>query len=45
MKTLPGVTELHDFHVWSLASGKPCLSAHIKSIIIYRKNGIFHTTI
>lgn len=54
-KKVPGVIQIQDFHVWSLASGKPCLSAHItsnnvdrtlrKATNLCRRNGIFHTTI
>jgi zinc transporter 2 len=32
LKQIVDVVEVHDLHVWSLASGKPCLSAHIISI-------------
>lgn len=28
MKSVPGVVEIHDLHVWSLTSGKHALSAH-----------------
>ena len=28
---LPGVVDLHDFHVWSISVGKYALSAHITS--------------
>jgi zinc transporter 2 len=55
MQKLPGVVKVLDFHVWSLASGKPCLSAHIistnvertlrKATNMCRRNKIFHTTI
>jgi cobalt-zinc-cadmium efflux system protein len=29
LKAIPGVTGVHDFHVWSIASGSHALSAHI----------------
>jgi cobalt-zinc-cadmium efflux system protein len=29
MAAVPGVTEVHDLHVWDLGSGEPALSAHI----------------
>jgi len=29
LKTIPGVCEVHDFHVWSLSVGKPSLACHI----------------
>jgi cobalt-zinc-cadmium efflux system protein len=29
MAGVPGVTEVHDLHVWDLGSGEPALSAHI----------------
>jgi cobalt-zinc-cadmium efflux system protein len=28
---LPCVEEIHDFHVWSISSGKLAMSAHIRS--------------
>jgi zinc transporter 2 len=50
------VEEIHDFHVWSLNSGKMAMSAHIRSSdpfyalkkmnrILRDNYGIFHTTI
>ena len=29
MAALPGVTEVHDLHVWTITSGFPALSAHV----------------
>jgi cobalt-zinc-cadmium efflux system protein len=29
MAALPGVTEVHDLHVWEISSGSPALSAHV----------------
>ena len=51
-----GVTEVHDLHVWSLAMGKPALTAHLVSNTAYtslkkatnlckKKYKITHTTI
>lgn len=36
LNAVPGVISIQDFHVWSLASGKPCLSAHITSMTVER---------
>ena len=36
LQQIPGVVTVLDFHVWSLASGKPCLSAHIISTNVER---------
>src|SRR5262249_45321263 len=27
---LPGITDVHDLHVWSIAGGMPALSAHVQ---------------
>lgn len=50
-----GLKEIHDFHVWSLTSGKFALSAHLSSdqpnetlkqaTVLCRKYGIYHSTI
>ena len=56
MLNLPGVEDLHDFHVWSISVGKFALSAHITSEtplktlclatdLCRRKYKLFHTTI
>ncbi len=29
LRSLPGVQEVHDLHVWAISSGKPSLSAHL----------------
>lgn len=29
LKALPGVREIHDLHIWAIASGVPSLSAHL----------------
>lgn len=29
LKSLPGVRDLHDLHIWAITSGVPSLSAHI----------------
>lgn len=29
MHTVPGVTDVHDLHVWTISSGKEALSAHV----------------
>jgi cobalt-zinc-cadmium efflux system protein len=29
-REVPGVTDLHDLHVWGLSQGKFCLTAHVK---------------
>ena len=29
MRTHPGVTDVHDLHVWEIGSGFPALSAHV----------------
>ena len=29
MAALPGVTEVHDLHIWTITSGFPALSAHV----------------
>ena len=28
---VPGVEEIHDFHVWTISVGKLAMSAHIRS--------------
>lgn len=30
MEAVPGVNDVHDLHVWSIAGGMPCLSAHVQ---------------
>jgi len=30
LQTIPDVTDIHDFHVWSISTGKNCASMHIK---------------
>jgi cobalt-zinc-cadmium efflux system protein len=29
MVAVPGITEIHDLHVWEVTSGFPALSAHV----------------
>lgn len=29
LASLPGVTQVHDLHIWEIASGQPALSAHV----------------
>ena len=29
MAAMPGVTEVHDLHIWTITSGFPALSAHV----------------
>ena len=29
MRSVPGVTEVHDLHIWSITSGQPALSGHV----------------
>jgi cobalt-zinc-cadmium efflux system protein len=29
MRSCPGVTGIHDLHIWALASNQPALTAHI----------------
>lgn len=31
IKTMPGITSIHDFHIWQISVGKFALSAHIHS--------------
>jgi hypothetical protein len=31
LKTLPGILEVHDLHIWALTIGKTALSVHVKS--------------
>lgn len=31
MKALPGVTDVHDLHIWALTAGKVSLSVHINA--------------
>ena len=56
LEEIEGVTEIHDFHVWSISVGKFALSAHIQSNqpmktlskvtdLCRRKYKLFHTTI
>ena len=55
LEEVGGVEEVHDLHIWSLAPGKPALSAHIfssnveqtmrKATKLCRKYGIFHSTL
>ena len=56
LEKVPGVEEIHDFHIWSISVGKSSLSCHIKSDtplktlslatdLIRRKYHIYHTTI
>ena len=55
LEDLKSVQEVHDLHIWSLAPGKPSLSAHIfssdvdhtmrKATELCRKYGIFHSTL
>ena len=55
LKSVPGVIDIHDLHVWSLSAGRPAMSAHILSsdmrkTLKYatrfaREYGIFHSTI
>lgn len=56
LKTVNGVVEIHDLHVWSLGIGKPSMSAHIytnqdtgailkRVTKVCRRYGIYHSTI
>jgi hypothetical protein len=55
MKAIPGVTDVHDLHIWCLSQGKPALSVHIgaddpqtalqQAEQICRKHDISHSTI
>ena len=55
IKTVKGVINIHDIHLWSLSFGKPCLTMHILTdmpqkslegaIKICKKYGIQHCTI
>ena len=43
MKELPGVTDVHDLHVWSLTSGVNAMSAHVVVTDEKAQNGILTT--
>ena len=45
IKAIPGVTEVHDLHVWTLTSGVYALSAHvlIDDQMVSRSSGILQT--
>jgi len=56
LQNIKFVKEIHDFHVWQLAHGKPSLTCHItatehpiyvlkKATLLVRKLGIYHSTI
>ncbi|MDR3607892.1 MAG: cation diffusion facilitator family transporter [Oligoflexia bacterium] len=57
LATLPGVTEVHDLHIWAVASGRLALSVHIitsqepeqvisaANHLLEEDHGIIHTTI
>jgi len=55
LKSIPGITDVHDLHIWAISIGKVSLSAHIHSddhegaLIaaqeVCRNHGITHTTI
>jgi zinc transporter 2 len=56
LKSIKGVQEIHDLHVWSLSVGKPSLSCHLTSnnpqislrkarLLIKNKYKISHSTI
>ena len=55
IKTVKGVLNIHDIHLWSLSFGKPCITMHILTdmpqkslegaIKICKKYGIQHCTI
>lgn len=32
LSALPGVTDVHDLHVWSISSGQPALAAHLRLV-------------
>jgi cobalt-zinc-cadmium efflux system protein len=40
MHTVPGVTDVHDLHVWTISSGKDALSAHVTI-----EPGVTHRTV
>lgn len=46
IKTIPGVVEVHDLHIWTLTSGVYALSAHvlITDQMVSRSTGIIQTT-
>lgn len=57
LEAIAGVTEVHDLHIWTVASGKPALSVHLiaaqtgqslltaANLLLKEKHGIAHTTI
>ena len=57
LKGLPGVTEVHDLHIWTVASGRHALSVHIIATnddgrllasvneVLKARYGIIHTTV
>lgn len=55
LKSVEGIVEIHDLHIWSLSVGKPALSAHIVSenpgltlregTKLCRRYGIYHSTL
>lgn len=56
LRALPGVQEVHDLHIWTVASGRHALSVHVIAIeaggllsqvnaILKERYGIIHTTV
>ena len=42
MASVPGVTEVHDLHVWDLGAGEPALSAHVVIDAAYDCHEVAH---
>ena len=55
LQAIPGVTGVHDLHIWSMSTGSPILTAHMNASVpqealakahtVCIKNGIAHATI
>ncbi len=41
---IPGVTEVHDLHIWSMAPGQPALSAHVRVADMQQWAGILEVS-